>query len=179
MYGLISIFDEFTEQLIKNIWKELKENSISSYAYEVEDRIPHITFASYNNLDITDFIEQMDVIYSNRSVIDIQFSTIGSFLNSCTLFFSPTVTKELFELHSNHHMIFERFNDNPNSLYLPGNWIPHCTIANRLSQEKLIEAFNYCSKRQSTIIGQIVKMALIDVSDKNKAPIIYSKELIK
>lgn len=59
----------------------------------------------------------------------------------------------------------------------PDNWIPHCTIANRLSQEKLIEAFNYCSKRHSNILRKIVKVALIDVSKKHKAPIIYSKEL--
>lgn len=72
-------------------------------------------------------------------------------------------------------MVFERFNDNPISLYLPDSWIPHCTIANRLSQEKLTEAFNDCSKRHSTILGQIVEVALINVSDERQAPIIYSK----
>lgn len=51
MYGLIALFDEKTEQIIKDIWKELKEQSISFYAYEVEDRIPHITLASYNDLN--------------------------------------------------------------------------------------------------------------------------------
>ena len=32
MYGLIAIFDEKTEQLIKEIWKQLSEKSISFYA---------------------------------------------------------------------------------------------------------------------------------------------------
>ncbi|MFD1851287.1 2'-5' RNA ligase family protein [Oceanobacillus bengalensis] len=179
MYGLIAIFDETTEELIKNIWKELKDNFISSYAYEVEDRKPHITLASYNNINKKDFIKQMDVTYQNQSVIDIKFNTIGSFLSSGALFFSPTTTKDLIEFHLNHHKDFESFNDNPNSLYLPNNWIPHCTIANRLSQEKLNQAFDYCSKRHRTIRGKIVEVVLIDVSDKDKAPIIYSKELKK
>ncbi|MRG86007.1 2'-5' RNA ligase family protein [Salinibacillus xinjiangensis] len=177
MYGLIAIFDERTEELIKNIWKELKEKSISTYAYEVEDRKPHITLASYNSLNKKEFIEQMDITYKNQTVIDIKFNIIGSFLNSGALFFSPTVTKDLIEIHSNHHKDFERFNDNPNSLYLPDNWIPHCTIANRLSEDKLNEVFNYCSTRYSTILGKIVNVALIDVSEKHKAPIIHSIEL--
>ncbi|MFS0615631.1 2'-5' RNA ligase family protein [Lederbergia ruris] len=180
MYGLIALFDERTEQLIRDIWKELKERSISTYAYEVEDRRPHITLAIYNNIkNKTDFIKQMDVIYKNQLAIDIKFNAIGSFLKSGALFFSPTITEDLINFHSNHHKNFKRYNDDPNSLYLPDNWIPHCTIANRLSPEKLAEAFRYCSQRNSTIFGKIVELALIDGSDKSKAPIIYSKELSK
>jgi hypothetical protein len=34
-------------------------------------------------------------------------------------------------------------------------------------------------KRYSTGLGKIVEVAFIDVSEKHKAPIIYSKELIQ
>ena len=179
MYGLIAIFDEKTEQVIKDIWKELKVKSISAYAYEVEDRRPHITLASYHEIDKTEFIKQMDEFYYDKPTIEITFNSIGSFLNSGALFFSPTVTCQLIEFHSNHHKYFNQFNRNPNSLYLPDSWIPHCTLANRLSPKKLSEALNYCSIRNSTIYGKIKEVALIDVSNKNKAPIIYSKELIE
>jgi 2'-5' RNA ligase len=179
MYGLIAIFDEKTEQIIKEIWKELWERSISFYAYEVIDRIPHIILASYNDLNISDFAVQMDINHEGKSAIDITFNTVGSFLNSGTLFLSPTVTKDLIEFHSNHHLNFEQFNDNPNSLYIPNRWIPHCTLANRLSREKFFEAFEYCSNKLSSISGQIQELALIDVTDENKAPIKYSIKLSK
>ena len=179
MYGLIAAFDQSTESFIKNVWKELKEKSISSYAYEVEDRIPHITLASYNQLNRGDFFDQMDETYQYQSKIDINFKSIGSFLKSGALYYSPTVTKGLYELHSNHHKDFGRFHDDSNSLYLPDHWIPHCTIANRLTQGKLQEAFHYCSKRHTTLFGKIVKVALIEVTEKHKAPIIYSKELME
>jgi len=179
MYGLIALFDEKTEQVIKDIWKELKEKSISSYAYEVEDRRPHITLASYNDINITEFIKQIDDFYYDKPTLDITLNSIGSFLNSGALFFSPTVTRPLLDFHSNHHKYFKQFNDNPISLYLPDSWIPHCTLANRLSPKKLSEAFNYCSSRNSTIYGKIKEVALIDVSYKNKASLIYSKELLE
>jgi 2'-5' RNA ligase len=178
MYGFIAIFDEKTEQRIEDIWKGLEENLISFYAFEVENRRPHITLACYNYISKNDFIKQMSDFYKDKPAIDVTFNTIGSFLNSGTLFYSPTVTKDLIEFHFNHHRHFEQFNDDPNSLYLPDNWIPHCTIANRLSSEKLSEAFNYCSKRD-TLCGKIKEVALIDISEKGKAPIIYSKELIE
>ncbi|MET0959895.1 MAG: 2'-5' RNA ligase family protein [Psychrobacillus psychrotolerans] len=179
MYGLIAIFDEKTEQTIKHIWKELKEKSISSYAYEVENRRPHITLASYNDINKTEFINKMDEFYKDKPTIDIMFNSIGSFLNSGALFFSPIVTRELLEFHSNHHKYFKQFNNDPTSLYLPNNWIPHCTLANRLFPNKLSEAFNYCSLRSSNIYGKIKEIALIEASNKNKVTITYLKELLE
>ncbi|MFJ8064035.1 2'-5' RNA ligase family protein [Psychrobacillus sp. NPDC096426] len=179
MYGIIALFDEQTEQMITDIWKELKEKSISYYAYEVENRRPHITLASYNKIYKNEYMKLMDEFYNDKQAIDITFNAIGSFLNSGTLFFSPTVTEELFEFHANHHRNFQQFNDDPNSFYLPNSWIPHCTIANRLSSEKLLEAFDCCSKRNDIIYGKIKEVAIIKVSSSNYAPIIYSKELTK
>lgn len=179
MYALIALFDEKTEQAIKEIWKDLKENSISSYAYEVEDRRPHITLASYNDINMPEFVKQLDEFYNDKPTLDITLNSIGSFLNSGALFFSPTVTRPLIEFHSNHHKYFKQYNENPNSLYLPDSWIPHCTLANRLSPQKLSEAFNYCSIRYSTIYGKIKEVALIDASYKNKASLIYTKELLE
>lgn len=177
MYAVIAIFDHKTEQTIKNIWEELMDQSISFYAYEIEDRRPHITLASYNQLNQNDFIRDMDWFYDKQISVPINFNSIGSFLNSGTLYLSPTFTKGLFELHVNHHQHFKQYNDEPNSLYLPNNWIPHCTIANRLSSTKLAEAFAYCSKRCKIINGAIKEIALIKLLDKNKAPIIFSKAL--
>lgn len=177
MYGLIALFDETTEQLIIEIWNKLKERSISNYAFEVEDRRPHITLASYNDLNLPEFIEQMNSHYFKQSVLEVEFKTMGTFMNSGALFIAPTQTNALMGLHSKHHDVFSRFNDEPNSLYAPDRWIPHCTLANRLSHDALIEAFAYCVQHLNTIKGDIVEVALIDVSEKDKAPILHAVEL--
>lgn len=182
MYGLIALFDQNTEQLIKEIWKELKMQSISFYAEEVENRKPHITLASYNQLEQGDFIQWMDQFYDSISQVEITFNTLGTFLNSGTLFLTPTMSTSLSNLHRNHHDYFKKFNDNPDSLYLPGKWIPHCTLANRLTHKKLCEAFSYCSQKIGTIQARITEVALIETIFLNgrcvRAPEVHSKKLL-
>lgn len=177
MYGVVALFDAETEQIIKDIWTELREESISFYADEVVNRKPHITLASYQSLDKLRFIEQLDDFYENKLEIDISFNSIGSFLNTGILYFSPNVTKNLIEFHENFHIQFKHFNDNPKSIYLPEKWIPHCTLANRLSPDKLVEAYNYCLYRNDAIVGKIQEIGIIEMVSKNNAPIIYSKSL--
>ncbi|KAA0547209.1 2'-5' RNA ligase family protein [Bacillus sp. BGMRC 2118] len=174
MYAIIALFDQATEQNIQQVWKELKEESISSYAYEVINRRPHITLASYEKLNENEFIDLMDQYYKDKRATNITISSIGSFLNSGTLYYSPTVTNELMELHLGHHTYFQPFNDNPDSLYLPGKWIPHCTIANRLTTEKLVEAYVYCLKRSVSIHGSIKEIALIKIIDHANSPTVHS-----
>lgn len=178
MYGVIALFDEQTEQIIRNIWDELREKSISFYADEVVNRRPHITLASYNDFNKSNFVERMDDFYHEVPKLDISLSSIGSFLSSGALYFTPIVTRELMDFHSNHHKCFEQYNDDPESLYLPDRWIPHCTIANRLSPEKLAEGFHYCSRRNSTIYGKITEVAIIEFINKRNVPVIYSKKLV-
>ncbi|OZM56838.1 hypothetical protein CIB95_08685 [Lottiidibacillus patelloidae] len=182
MYAVIALFDEQMEQRIKDVWKDLHEKEISFYAAEVKNRLPHITIASYSNLNYEEWMHSMETVYKEQESITITMQTIGTFLKSRTLFFAPTVTNELMQMHTNYHQQFSTFNDNPNSIYLPGNWIPHCTIANRLSEEKLSEAYSYCSKNINPIQGEICEIALIElIYDENgkctEAPVLYSKKL--
>ncbi|ODG92486.1 MULTISPECIES: 2'-5' RNA ligase family protein [Bacillaceae] len=177
MYGVVALFDAETEQIIKDIWSELREKSISFYADEVVDRKPHITLASYHSLDRKNFFDQFDKFYENMPEINITLNSVGSFLNTGTLFFSPIVSRELIDFHEDYHTYFKQFNDNPNSMYLPGKWVPHCTLANRLSPNKLVEAYNYCLHRNDTLAGKLQKVAIIELVNKNNVPIIYSKYL--
>ncbi|MER2261479.1 MAG: hypothetical protein ABS934_05640 [Psychrobacillus sp.] len=60
MFGIIALFDDQLNKRILKLWQELNDESISSYAFEVNDRKPHITIASYSKLDIDAFIHSLD-----------------------------------------------------------------------------------------------------------------------
>ncbi|MCR8847441.1 2'-5' RNA ligase family protein [Rossellomorea sp. SC111] len=181
MYWVIALFDDKTEEQIKGIWKELAVKNISYYEEEINDARPHITLGSYTELDKEAYIESLDTFYEHRAPFSITFNTVGSFLNFGTLFLSPTVTRELLEFHASHYDHFHSFNHQANPLYLPDNWIPHCTLANKLSPEKLAEGFEHCLGKGDTIEAEITDIAIIELIDDSEdcmeAPIIFTKSL--
>ena len=103
MYALVALFDQNTERIIKDIWKSLEDKGISDYAKEVEDRVPHITIASYKELSVDYFTKHIGKYYENRKSIPISFQSIGSFRNTKTLYYAPIVTAELLMFHQEYH----------------------------------------------------------------------------
>ncbi|WIV21220.1 2'-5' RNA ligase family protein [Paenibacillus polygoni] len=182
MYGVVAHFDQDTELYIKQVWKELSDHAISKYAEEVQDRRPHITIAGYDSdIDIDQFISDFDCFYESKKQLSITMNSIGTFLNTGILFFSPVPSIELLTFHANHHRFFENYRLNAESPYLPNNWVPHCTIANRLNDEKLKEAMIYCTKRIKNITAMIVEVSVTSAIYENnkciKSPSIHTKTL--
>lgn len=168
MFAVVAHFDQKTEQIINSLWKGLSDSSISDYAYEVSDRKPHITFADYLDID-DEFLLAFKSLYSSKVKVQVVFNTLSTFLNTGTLMLAPTPSKQLIDLHTEHHTSFHKYS-NPESLYLPNRWTPHCTITNRLSPTKLTAAFDYCSKQLVTLHSEIVEIAVIKITyDNNKA----------
>lgn len=181
-YALVGYLDYETEIYFKGVWKYLSENNITQYGVEKEGKRPHITIADYDKLDVDNFLEILNEFYEKKSNIKISLNILGTFINTGTLFLAPTLSTELINFHSSHHEYFKAFNENENSLYLPGRWTPHCTIASRLSDDNMIQAFMYCKSNLNKIYGKINEIALIEVelNDKGIAiedRIIFSKKL--
>jgi 2'-5' RNA ligase len=90
-------------------------------------------------------------------------NTLGTFINTGTLFIAPALSTELLDFHRDHHNCFKEFNGNENSFYLPGKWSPHCTIASRLSEENMLQAFTYCRNKINKFNAKLNEVALIEV----------------
>ncbi len=163
MYAVILTFDEQIEGEIKKIWQELEEQGISDYASQVQERKPHLTLASYDEMaNLEEFKKQFTLFYRQVPSLPIQFSSLGSFLQSGILFLSPVVTQSLFALHQAHYQTFHQWS--AQKLYSPEYWIPHVTLANYLSADKLQEAFAFCKNQVSNLKGFITGIQLIEIS---------------
>jgi hypothetical protein len=71
------------------------------------------------------------------------------------------MNQELFQLNKDYHQVFTPFSRNHQSHYLPNRWVPHCTIANHLTQNQLMEAFDFVSRTFSPIKAQVSEIILI------------------
>jgi len=181
-YAFVAYLDSESEKTLVQLWKELSKNNISQYGVESKGKRPHITIADYDDLDKERFINLLNKFYDDKSKIEVTLNALGTFVNSGTLFISPTLSKELSEFHGNHHSYFKGFNKNENSFYLPGIWNPHCTIASRLSKDNMVSAFEYCLENLGKIKGEICEVALIEIKLNDNGisiedTIIFSKKL--
>lgn len=75
------------QKAIKDFWKELSDAQLSQYAYEVTDREPHITLASFDEgTTKDDIIKGLETLTFPDKPIDISFTSIGSFINANIIF---------------------------------------------------------------------------------------------
>ena len=181
-YAFVGYLDHETEVIFREFWEDLSEQNISHYGVETKGKRPHITIADYDALNISRFIKSADEFYEDKEKLDLTLNTIGTFISTGTLFIAPTLSTELLDFHSSHHDYFRTFNENETSFYLPSKWSPHCTIASRLDENKMVEAFSYCKKNIDKIHGTLSEIALIELKFNNAGvviedTVIFSKEL--
>ena len=181
-YAFVGYLDHETEVNFQGLWKDLSEKNISQYGVENKGKRPHITIADYDNLEKNRFIQLADKFYEDKQKIDMTLNILGTFISTGTLFIAPTLSTELLDFHRNHHNYFRTFNENENSFYLPGKWNPHCTIASRLNEDKMVQAFRYCTSNIEKICCNLGEIALIEVklNDDGVAiedTVVFSKEL--
>jgi 2'-5' RNA ligase superfamily len=90
---------------------------------------PHICLALFDNVEVDTLCSLVTEFVKEVEPLTIHFGSFGIFPSiENTLFLAPVVTMDLLILHSNlHKRLWEnKLHCLPN--YLPGAWVPHCTI---------------------------------------------------
>ncbi|HDR8193291.1 MULTISPECIES: 2'-5' RNA ligase family protein [Bacillus] len=165
MYAIIAKFDRVFTNKITELQNELTNIMGTNQLAGVE---PHITIADYNELDVNLFIEKLKgFVAIQESMSAVTFPSVGTFPTNGTIFLAPTVTDELLKLHHSYHDYFKNFHDNPNSYYVPGKWVPHCTIANHLNSTQFLSAMEYIYESFDVTTASIEKLKLIKVNYEN------------
>ncbi|MET3558016.1 2'-5' RNA ligase [Streptococcus rupicaprae] len=170
-YAIIAGFDGMTDQKVRRVWEELAQAGISDYAAQIPDRQPHLTLATYGDIaEIDRFYDALRQFAQASERVPIQISSIGSFLQSGTLYWAPQLTKSLSDFHHQLHMALATYESSDHqSLYGPATWLPHVTLANYLNKEELGQAFSYCQESQAPFKGEIRSLTLLAFS-KGQAP---------
>ncbi|MFD0715661.1 2'-5' RNA ligase family protein [Paenibacillus sp. GCM10027626] len=183
MYAIELFFDHPFEQYVREIWKGLNEENISSNMYEIVELRPHITLAVYNDIsDLETYKERFYSFFGSVSSIEIKFDVLAVFPTTGTLFFGPTVTEDLISMHKQYHKEFSDLLEYEDRYYIPGNWDPHCTLAIKLSAEQAVEAMKYCYKDFRPQRGKIVEAGVVklgyDSNNRLSSPTVYSVSIV-
>ncbi|MBG9596356.1 2'-5' RNA ligase family protein [Bacillus mycoides] len=162
MYAIIATFDCVFANKIRKLQNELTNIIGTNPLAGVE---PHITLADYNELDVNLYTEKLEeFVVFQENIAAVTFSSVGTFPTNRTIFLAPTITDELLRLHHSYHDYFKVFHDNLQSYYVPGKWVPHCTIANGLNLNQFLSVMEYIYEKFDVTLASIEKLKLIKVN---------------
>lgn len=155
-------FDPKTEGVIRAAWQRLAELGVSTGMADAQVR-PHVTLSMAEEIDEDDFLTWLRGFAVQVRPFKVLFQAIGIFPTAeGVVYFTPTVTQSLLDVHASFHRTLPESWRNPRSYYLPGRWVPHCTAALFLKPVEIPAAITACMQTALPIEGQFEWITLIE-----------------
>jgi 2'-5' RNA ligase len=131
-HALVVFFDDEADAKIRGLWSRIG----------VEHRHPpHLTYAVAGTIGPKVRAALRDDL-SRLWLPDLWLQTLSAFATSeNVLMLGAVVDNELLAVHSAVHDVLAGKVKNPSAYYLPGNWVPHCTLAGGVSGEQVAAGF--------------------------------------
>jgi len=165
--------DNDSSKSIEDLWKKVsqfeEEPSMINLNYP-----PHFTFAIYEEITQQQLFNALDNVFMKEKKVDIVFDQLSCFdTNPLVLYAQPKNTEELIKLHSRIHECID-----PNlseEYYRPDKWVPHCTLAYNVQEDKRNEALQFAKE---TIEEFTVTFDVADVTSFHPVKVLKESPLL-
>ena len=159
MYLVSLYFDDKAAVRIESFINKVSEKSGNTFMTD-NNVPPHITITSFQTAEENRVVEILDKRIKDIEAGIIDLVSIGVFKSS-VIFLAPVLNEYLHNLSVN---IYESIslvdNISISKYYLPFQWMPHTTIAKKLTKEELITAFQELEKNFTIFSGMIIRISL-------------------
>lgn len=107
---------------------------------------PHITLATYDEVDVADLFDAFDEAFKTLPKVKISFEALGYFEvpHAIVLWAAPNLPRSITAVHERIHTEIDV--DLCRPYYRPGTWVPHCSLATAIDSS-LRDAAIALSKR--------------------------------
>jgi 2'-5' RNA ligase len=158
-YAVVLYFDDATEERFNKIIKAVSESQEESYM--LDKKIPpHITISFFRTEKIDEIVGILNQRHLDFTMGNIYWATLGAFIPE-VLFAAPVLSDYLLNACISANLLFKDFADF-NVFYLPYQWVPHTTLATKLSQIELNKAFEIATKNFTAFGGKSSKIVLVE-----------------
>lgn len=163
-YALQLTFDPDTDAMVRGLWRRFAQMHMTHHLSESANR-PHVTLAVYAELDLVLAESTLSHLARCHGRLPLTFSHIGCFVRpSAVAFLAPIVTVDLLSLHRRACETFAKVGREPVGLYVPGQWVPHCTIAMHMEDRVLPEVIEVGQEIHLPWTGFVTGVAVVEVS---------------
>jgi 2'-5' RNA ligase len=137
--GLAFLFDDDADRAIRALWSRLDEVGVPSLAGRGYP--PHVTFAVAGTIP-PPVRDALRADLARLSIPALWLSILATFSSVDTvLMLAAVVDAELLAVHSAIHDALAGRVKQPSAYYLPGSWVPHCTLAQGIEPTRVAAGF--------------------------------------
>lgn len=170
MYHISLYFDEKTTAHMHKLIEKVAQATGNDYMLEVKVP-PHITLCALECEDEDALKNRLENLVGELKRGTLQWVSVGTFLPG-VIFLQPVLNEYLQGLTELVHACVQGIleptqgcrHDLPgikiNPCYKPFSWLPHSTVAKKLTPEQLTEAFEVLQKEFKVFEGQAVRIGL-------------------
>lgn len=129
--------------------------------YMLENKVPaHMTIAAFDTSREDEVILALEKIISKAEKGSLQWASVGVFL-PYVLFLAPVYNLYLHELMTDTYEALRAIDGvQMRGCYQPYAWIPHTTIAKKLTKQEMIKAFEILQNSFGKFEGKITHIGL-------------------
>lgn len=140
MYLISLYFDMETENQIQSVIRGVAE--VTGNTHMTDGHIPpHITVAMINSSDEDIVKDTFESCIKKLRGGDIQIAGVGLFKKS-VVYLQPVLNRYLHDISVEVNKAFKGMHAD-NNRYMPFNWMPHISVAKRLTADQQIETVKY------------------------------------
>ena len=140
-YAIELFFDEQADTAVRRLWHRLAVSGLPSRETLGHRRHrPHVSLTVLETTRPQAVAHVVDLVDVQR-LPALHFSALGTFDGGGgVLFLAPVVTEPLLTVHARLNDVLQDQGIAQWPHYLPGSWVPHCTLATNLTPTELSAA---------------------------------------
>lgn len=108
---------------------------------------PHLSLTVFSELHPALLRELLAEFAATTPPLTVTLTAVGTFPSTQgVVYLAPVVTMDLLAIHARFHALLKPMTATSTAYYLPGNWIPHCTVGIELPANKIGQAVTLCKQ---------------------------------
>ncbi len=161
-YAVELYFDPESEQRILDLRRALIEQGYTALRDLLEFR-PHISLAVFDQAHP----DQLNPLVFDFSAVlapfEFRLSAVGTFPTAeNVIFLAPVPTFTLLDCHHRFHQRLAQTSLTCWTYYLPGQWVPHCTIEVNIPAERFAAALDFTRRIFQPVEGRFESIGVIE-----------------
>ena len=161
-YAVELYFDRPTSKDVRAIWESIEVAGLSGFMPTSGAR-PHVSLAVYRHIVPSEIEPLLSSFSREVAETKIEFEGVATFpTGPGVVFLAPKLTTSLRNLHGRFHALAREFAGELSDYYVPGVWVPHCTLDTDLPEENVPKIIELCTNLDLPTAGHLVELGLIE-----------------